>query len=208
MEYGVSSSETAKNQEPRLLFYFGPPVPRIGIGLPTSDLFRFRSEASVDYIHHLFHADPQFLFYFKIPESQHGPAFGKVKPVDFAVPLHVSFYFRDPEAVVGLDAGFTGIPVMAVPEGPVNEDHQLVFDQRDIRFAWESPTVAAVAEAGMPQGFFEAYFGFGIFASDPGHVIGPLLGGIETVFFAELGYCDFWFLIYFHKQGPVLDWTR
>ena len=72
-------------------------------------------------------------------------------------------------------------------EGAFHKYQQFVFDKTDIGFAWKFSFVASVAEASMPKGLFQCFLRPGIFAPDPGHVEGALLGGIKTVFLTEFG---------------------
>ena len=76
-------------------------------------------------------------------------------------------------------------PVMAVPEGTVHKDDQLVFDKYHIRFARKLSFIAAVPQPGMPKGPLEQLFGFGVLPPYPGHIVGTFLRGVETVSFTE-----------------------
>jgi hypothetical protein len=83
-------------------------------------------------------------------------------------------------------------PIVSMPKGSVDKNHQPVFDQGDVRFAGKVSFVAAVPDACMPKCFFEELFRFGVLTPDLGHVVRPLLGGIEAVFLTEFGYGYFW----------------
>ena len=76
---------------------------------------------------------------------------------------------------------------MAVPERPVHKDDELVLFEADVWLAGKGFLGGFVADASLPEGFFEELLGLGAFGADPGHVVGPLGGGIEAVFLTKLG---------------------
>lgn len=92
-----------------------------------------------------------------------------------------------------------------MPEGAVHEDDEFVFLKADIGFAWQWFLWGSESDAGMPQGFLQEFFGFGVFALDHRHVEGTGLRGIEAVFFTELRNRCFGTYVGFGFQGVGAD---
>ena len=95
------------------------------------------------------HADGRVSLHLEVPEAQDLPAeVGKLR-VDAGVALAVGGELRIPERA-GLAVVVVGV---AVPEGAVDEDRELVAPERDVGLAGERLDVEAVAaDAGRPQG--------------------------------------------------------
>lgn len=96
-------------------------------------------------------------------------------------------------------------PVMSMPEGAINENNHLVFDEGNIRFTGEFFLVATVMQACMPQRFLQQLLWLGIPAFYFRHVEGPRLRGIEAVFLGELRDFYLWFRILFQTLKQMVD---
>ena len=86
-----------------------------------------------------------------------------------------------------------------MPKGTVYKNHQLVFDQADVRLAGESLFVASVPNSSMPKRFSEQKLRLGILALDLGHVERALGGSIKALCLRKSGHRDFWFGIGFDE---------
>jgi hypothetical protein len=105
----------------------------------------------------------------EIPEPQYRPALGLVVGIDFLIPLHIPLDLGDPEFRVGFDGMFAMFPVVAMPEGAVDEDDQFVFFQADVGLAEERFLGGFVPDTGLPEGFLEELFRLGSPGADAGH---------------------------------------
>lgn len=70
--------------------------------------------------------------------------------VDLPVPLHVALDLRNPKIPVGVDVALAGFPIVPMPEGAVDKNHQFIFEENDIWLPGEFFLVAPVAQAGVP----------------------------------------------------------
>ena len=107
--------------------------------------------------------------------------------IDFLIPLHIPFDLGDPEFPVGFDGMFSGFPVVAMPEGTIHKNDQLVFFQTDVGLARKRFLGSFIPYARVPKCFFEKEFRLSSLGPDLRHVVGPLRGGIKAVFLAEYG---------------------
>lgn len=90
---------------------------------------------------------------------------------------------------------FAVFPVVAMPEGTVDENDQLGFFQTDIRLAWKMLFGCFVADARTPQSFLEKHFRLGSLGANLGHIIRALFGRIEPVGFTKLSYRYFGYYV-------------
>src|SRR5690606_9630077 len=156
-------------------------------------------------IQNLLYADTQFLFYLKVPKSQHRPASRKLIRINFPVPLHVPFDLGDPEGSVSLYVFFADLPVMTVPERTINKDQQFVFNKGYVGFTWKLTPIAPVSETRMPNCPLEELLRFRAVCFYFGHVDRTRFGRIKAVFLTELGNNNFRFWINFHALGSCLS---
>lgn len=114
-----------------------------------------------------------------------------IECIDFLIALPIPFDFGNPEFPVGLDVLLAVFPVVAMPEGSIDKNDELVFFQTDIRLAGKGFLGCFIPDACSPKRFFEKQFRFRSLGPNARHIVRALFGRIESVGLTKLGYRNF-----------------
>ena len=115
-------------------------------------------------------------FHLVVPKSNHPPAHLVEPFVYLLVTKPIAFDFSIPKFTIGMDAIFVGLPVFPMPKLAIDKDCDFAGFETDVGGAWNSPHIAAVADASAPQFGTEKRFAFGAFGFIGLHATTTLFG--------------------------------